>query len=213
MQVPLSDWSAWAPGLNSPEKWRRHLHGDLQLAENEKPDVSFLPAMFRRKLSPLGRMLFYTANSLGDKSPLNKAPLVFASRHGELDLSISLINSGLNALPCSPAKFSMSVHNSPIGLFSIQNRNTRPSTAVSAGRRTLEMGITEALCTAEEYGDALLIYADLPLSEDYKNYVDENEFPVCLALYFNKLAASQDLVFKNENEFQALELIRQLLTK
>jgi len=211
MQVPLSDWSAWAPGLYSFDDWDSYLNGRKSLCENDSPDVSFLPAMFRRKLSILSRMVFCTYNQLSKK--LNSPPLVFASRHGELSLSTDLINYGINSAPYSPAKFSISVHNSPVGLLSIQNKNTSSSTAISSGKRTLEMGLIEAIAVCKEVGKSLLIYADLPLTDEYKDYEDEQTFPICLAMYLENNAASQEINFDQAGSFQALQLIEQLIQK
>ena len=211
MQVPISNWSAWAPGLNSHQDWSLFLNGSLPLIENETPDVSFLPAMFRRKLSPLTRMVFCTFNKLKDKEKFKNIPLIFASRHGELDLSISLINSGLDSMTCSPAKFSISVHNSPVGLLSIQDKNTGPSTAISSGKRTLEMGLIEAISTMDTFNNALLIYADLPLSEEYEEYVDEKAFPVCIVMHLKKQLTSTDISFSGQKGFQARMLMKQLV--
>ena len=213
MQVPISDWNAWAPGLNSHEDWSLFLNGKLALLENDPPDVSFLSPMFRRKLSLLSRMIFCTFNKLKDKESLKGIPLIFASRHGELDLSISLINSGLDSLTCSPAKFSISVHNSPVGLLSIQDNNTGPSTAISSGKRTLEMGLIEAICTMEAFEEALLIYADLPLNEEYEEYIDEEAFPVCIAIHLKQLANSTTLSFSDKEKFQARTIIEQLIER
>ena len=213
MLVPLNDWSAWAPGINSINDWQLFLNNQLPIDESESPDVSFLPAMFRRKLSPLTRMVFTVFNKLKDQESLKNIPLIFASRHGELDLSISLINSGLEALPCSPAKFSISVHNSPVGLLSIQTKNTRSSTAVSSGKRTLEMGLIEALGICREFNESLLIYADMPLSKEYEEYNDQNVYPVSLALHLKNNCQQIDINFDDKKDFQATSLIKQLISK
>lgn len=56
----------------------------------EQPDVGFLPALQRRRLSRLARMAFYVAWPLADAAgPL---PLVFASRHGETPRTLAILS-------------------------------------------------------------------------------------------------------------------------
>ena len=207
MKVPVKSWKAWAPGLDSEKDWQEYFKGTKELDLSQKPDVSFLPAMFRRKLSPLSRMLFSTIHNLN--SDLTDVPVVFASRHGELNVSINLIAAELSETPLSPAKFSISVHNSPVGLWSIKNKNTAPNTAVSAGKNTLKMGLIESFATLNTHKKCLLVYADMELNETYKNYKDENDFPVCIALLLSQSAKEIDIDLKGSN--QCTQLIESLL--
>lgn len=209
MQIPLKHWQAWTPGVSTIDQWQQFLIENKPVTASLKPDVSFLPPMFRRKLSPLSRMVFSTVNSLEQQSEPINAPIVLATRHGELDLSIDLINAELTDSPLSPAKFSMSVHNSPVGFLSIQSKNTNPNTAISAGARTLKMGLLESTTMLKEHGQCLLIYADENLSEEYDQYKDEQSFPICLAILLDTNAPETEILFTNE-QFQALQCIEQL---
>lgn len=207
MQIPLKHWQAWTPGASTIDEWQKFLMENKPVTSSLKPDVSFLPPMFRRKLSPLTRMVFSTAHSLEQQNGPIDAPVVLATRHGELDLSIDLINAELSDSPLSPAKFSMSVHNSPVGFLSIQSRNTNPNTAISAGARTLEMGLLESIAMLKEYRQCLLIYADESLSKVYDQYKDEQSFPICLAILLDKNAAETEVIFSNK-KLQALQFIK-----
>lgn len=210
MNISLSEWKGWAPGINSPEDWPALISGQVKLDLSLKPDVSFLPAMFRRKLTPLSRMIFHTVNQLEAKETLSTVPVIFGSRHGELDISIDLITSELSKTPFSPAKFSMSVHNSPPGLLSIHYKNTAPANAVSAGRRTLEMSLIEAQAMLTENEKCLLVYADLPLVEIYSDYEDEESFPICLAMLLDKNANDFSIDFDTPENFSAACAVAQL---
>ena len=55
----IAQWRAWAPGLDSVDAWRDWCQAPTLLAQSDAaPDVSFLPAMQRRRLSRLARMAF-----------------------------------------------------------------------------------------------------------------------------------------------------------
>ena len=55
----IAAWRAWAPGLDSVADWQAWSQRPGVLApSNAAPDVSFLPAMQRRRLSRLARMAF-----------------------------------------------------------------------------------------------------------------------------------------------------------
>lgn len=211
MKLPLKDWQAWAPGIESTQQWQQFCTGTADIDSPAKPDVSFLPPMFRRKLSFLSRMIFSTVHSLEERNGPIEAPTVLATRHGELDLSIELINSEISGSPFSPARFSMSVHNSPVGFLSIQNKNRLANTAISAGKRTLEMGLYESLAMLEQHSQCLLIYADQALAEVYQDFKDEDDIPLCLALILQKGVPERDFSFSSADIFQPLQFIKQTL--
>lgn len=70
----------------------------------------------------------------------------------------------------SPTLFSMSVLNASAGLFSILQKNTAPSTAISAGNASFGYGLLEACLQLAETPDlpVLYLYADEPAPADYE---------------------------------------------
>src|SRR4051812_6705411 len=96
----ILDWKAWTPAH------------DLQ------PDVSVIPAMLRRRLSPIGRAALSVIMPLADSQ--GAMPLVYVSRHGDLNRTLGLLQDLALGEPLSPTAFSLSVHNATAGLFSIQ---------------------------------------------------------------------------------------------
>ena len=163
--------------FKTKEDWQKYFDGIKDIDLECKPDVSFLPPMFRRKLSPLNRMIFCTSNLLSCETSFNNIPFVFSSRHGELDLSLKLINSILQKNPMSPAGFSMSVHNSPAGLYSIHNKNTQATTAIAAAEDSLKMAFIEAQAQLLANPMVLLCYADTPMPDVYKCFSDNIAYP------------------------------------
>lgn len=62
--------------------------GFLDLAWGE-PDVGFVDRQLRRRLSPLARACFHCAHRV---APAGDARMVFASRHGEADRTLAILN-------------------------------------------------------------------------------------------------------------------------
>lgn len=117
-------------------------------------DLSFVPMMTRRKLSPLAKCAFSTIYKCFDKDDIN---LVFASQYGEVDKLNSLIEQYTSENEVSPIAFSSSVHNNTIGTFSLLNKINSKYNAISAGECSLSNGFLEAIIADET---TLFCYAD-----------------------------------------------------
>ena len=83
----------------------------------ENIDLSQIPMMMRRKLSPVGKIALSTILQCYDGEDVR---LVYASRYGELERVLKLIKQEHEDNEISPTGFSFSVHNSTIGLFSLK---------------------------------------------------------------------------------------------
>ena len=91
IQFDIDQWQAWAPGLASADDWAIWARHPRSLDNSEaQPDVAFLPAMQRRRLSRLARMAFAVATPLAAGLP--PMPLVFASRHGDTSRTFAILN-------------------------------------------------------------------------------------------------------------------------
>ncbi|MCP1727731.1 hypothetical protein J2T60_001731 [Natronospira proteinivora] len=178
----LRDWQAWAPGMSSHKDWLAWIERGGPPAGEERADVSFLPAMQRRRLGPMARMVFRVMeDTLHDAD--DHAPMVFASRHGELARSYSLLQSLAEGEPLSPRDFSLSVHNAILGLHSIARKNREPATAVAAGLDTLPAGLLEtAVQAAVSQRDCLMVWAEQSIPAFYRHYLPEDAPVACLAL-------------------------------
>ena len=110
------------------------------------PDISFVPPLLRRRLSPLQRIFFHLANFPDQPRPKR---IVFASRDGEDTLTRRIVEDFRVDGSVSPNRFSTSVYNAAPGLWSVFTGNTATYTAVAAGRETVKCGLLEALLPAE----------------------------------------------------------------
>jgi hypothetical protein len=132
--------------------------GFLDLAWGE-PDVAFVDRQLRRRLSPLARACFHCARRV---APAGDARMVFASRHGEAERTLAILRDLALEAEVSPTLFSMSVHNSVPGLWSIINGVRAPFSAVAAGSGSFGWGLLEALAafTADPSAPVLYVYGD-----------------------------------------------------
>ena len=107
-----------------------------------KPDVSFISPLERRRLTGVERAALSVAWQV---RPEGEVPVVFASRWGEIGVTLKLMTQFHADREMSPAGFSASVHNAAPGAFSLLTRNHAPYTAIAARERSLEAGLLEAL--------------------------------------------------------------------
>ena len=68
-----------------------------------------MPAMMRRRLNRVGRMACHVA--YGSDNGQTADAIVFASRYGDTDKTLSLLGDLVKGEPLSPTGFGMSVHN------------------------------------------------------------------------------------------------------
>lgn len=126
-----------------------------RLKFGETPDVSFVPPLQRRRLSPLQRIFFHLANLPGTPTPRN---IVFASRDGEDTLTRRIVSDFKTDGSVSPQRFSTSVYNAAPGLWSVFTKNNAPYTAIAAGRYTISRGVFEAIHSG--ISPTLFVYAE-----------------------------------------------------
>ena len=133
--------------------------------ESPKPDVSFIPPMERRRLTPLEKAALSVAWKVYPHG--EQIPVVFASRWGEIGTTLKLMKQMHDEGEMSPAGFSNSVHNAAPGHLSILTGNKAPYTAIAAGPESYDMGLLEA---STYPGKVLFVYAEEATPEMYRPY-------------------------------------------
>ncbi len=178
----IARWRAWAPGLASADEWEQWSRTPTRLQDsNEAPDVSFLPAMQRRRLGRMARMAFAVGWPLSDGH--ERMPLVFVSRHGETPPTFDILRDLAADEPMSPTQFSLSVHNAVIGLWSILRGETSEMTALAAAGDGLEYGAFEAAALLAEGAPAvLLVVTEEQPPHAYARWIDDVPFPYAVGL-------------------------------
>ena len=145
------------------------------LQPGEAPDVSFVPPLVRRRLSPLQKIYFALARQIEPPAPIQPisstshfptfppfhfSTFIFASRDGEDTLTRRIVDDFHADGSVSPHRFSSSVYNAAPGLWSVFTKNVAPYTAIAAGDDTIECGLIETLAALKSGRDAVLVYAE-----------------------------------------------------
>lgn len=182
IQFCIEHWRAWAPGLHSEDDWRAwSARPFVAIQDDAHPDVSFLPALQRRRLSPLARMAMQVAWPLAEGH--ERLPLIFASRHGETPRTYALLRDLAQGEPLSPTQFSLSVHNAIIGQWSILRGDTSEMTALAAEGDGFEQAVLEATGLLAEGAPAvLLVVAEERPPEIYQPFIHDVPFSYSMAL-------------------------------
>ncbi len=180
----VRQWAAWSPGLEDSASWRAWARAPQPLGRDGCPEVQFLPAMLRRRCSPLARIMLNAAYAACPEQERTRVRTVFASRHGNINESIPMLDRLADEQPISPTKFSHTVHNAQAGLFSIAADNRQASSSVAAQQDTFACGYLEALSHLQRDPGAsvLLVMADIPLAPTFAKLVEEPVATYGLAL-------------------------------
>ena len=113
-----------------------------------------VPAMIRRRLSPVGKLAL---GALAQLEPRSDEPMVFASSWGDADKGVDLLRQAAREGAVSPMGFSGSVHNAVGAIASIWLKNRLAYRSVSAGCETTEAGLLEAAMELENHESVLFV--------------------------------------------------------
>jgi hypothetical protein len=191
IEFPIAAWSAWAPGLESHAAWSAWAAGETSTDRDGTPDLPFVPAMLRRRLSRGARMMLWvTRQCLTDLASLR---IVFASRHGELNRTVPMLQALAHEGELSPTDFSLSVHNAAAGVCSIVRQDRAPSISIAAGEESFGYGLIEAVTQWKVNPEqpVLMVYADEPVPEQYRRFVDSDAGPHAVAILLSGAATSR----------------------
>lgn len=122
----------------------------------DKLDLSFIPAMSRRKLSKVDKLALSVMQSAYNGGDIE---IVFASQYGELDRLNKIISQYQQDNEVSPITFGGSVHNSVAGQFSLLNKIYKAYNALASGENTFSIGLLESFMCAKK-GEVLFCFAD-----------------------------------------------------
>lgn len=186
MQYAINGWAACAPGLVTPAQWQAWARSPALPAGLLEAPLAEMPPMLRRRLGPLGRMAAQVAWHC--QQAATGIPLVFASRYGDAERALKLLQEFAVDGAMSPADFTLSVHNAIGALYSIARSDGSPSCSVAAGAASAAAGLTEALAlVADGAPEVLLVCYDAPLPGDYAGFADE---PACAYAWSWRVAAA-----------------------
>ncbi len=146
----------------------------MHVSANEKCDtleekILVSNMMLRRRLTRGARIAIYLASKVG----YDNEKIVFGSAYGEVQATISVLESIYNKTALSPTAFQNSVHNTPVSYLSIVSANTAEVTTVSdlfdTSLSVLKTGAIKAL-----KGDKILL-----LNVDAFNFSSVDDMNFC----------------------------------
>lgn len=195
MQLTIEHWRAWMPGISSSLQWRQWCQSETIDNSDSSIDVSVIPPMLRRRLSPMGRAATSSLMPLLPKlqEPSN-TPIIFASRHGEVGRTQKMLCDLAADELLSPTAFSLSVHNAICGIISINQKITANINAIAAAGAELISCLIEAagLLSENNCRQVLCVLCDEPLPEPLRPYCEQPQHPFALALILSKSADSEN---------------------
>ena len=176
LHSPDGNSARWVAPVSCWSVWQAQADGDVK----NTPDVAFVDASLRRRLSLFARMALKVAHDCaGD---LVDVRIVFASRHGDLGRTTSMLVDLADKELLSPTTFSMSVLNACTGIYSIAKKEHAPSTAISSAESSFGYGLLEACLqfASNPKRPVLFVYADEPAPAVYG--LGSSDIPVPLAI-------------------------------
>ena len=193
-------WSAWSSGREDAHAWRSWCADPVALEPGGCPEARFLPPLIRRRCSPLARIALTTAFDCCGEEERGRTSTVFASRHGNINESIELLDRLAQRQPLSPTVFSHTVHNAQAALFSLAAHNGHTSSSIAAQADTFGCAWLEALALLEREPEwpVLLVMADVPLASAFASLADEPDASYGLALLIAPTSAGDGLAFAIE---------------
>ncbi|CBL46071.1 Conserved hypothetical protein [gamma proteobacterium HdN1] len=167
----LARWNAWPSANYAPQTANAPTEA-TSVETNNTPPLPFLPAMQRRRLSPLARICFHLYwNTVPEGESCG---LVFCSRHGETNRTLAMLQDINQDQPTSPTAFSHSVHNATPALLSIARRDISEQVSIAQlGEDGLVAAFLEAgmMLADGSVEQVLVICADEPLPKIYQPHV------------------------------------------
>jgi hypothetical protein len=189
VNLELESWSALAPGLNTSELWQAWFADASNDAfEDKPPALKQIPALLRRRFSTLGK--YAAASTLNLLAEGESLPSIFASRHGDTGLTLSLLQEIGQTQPISPTGFSLAVHNAVAGIISIARDDKSPITAISSMQGLLLQTLFEAIAQLESHPRVLCVIYDIPLPDLYRPYQLSPPFPFALSFIVRRSDSS-----------------------
>lgn len=203
----IEDWSAWAPGLEDKKDWIAWANKEKTVSpdHSKSPKIDFIPAMSRRRLGQLTKMSLKT--SFDCTKNLNNIISVFASRYGEWQQTVKILQSISEGSEISPAGFSLSVHNTAAGIHSITSKNKSPYSAISANEMTFQTALIEALGRLQKQQNILLVIGEENTPEIYKEKFSQNSHPFAISLLLSKENPNITLRHSCKEENEAIDAL------
>lgn len=147
----------------------------ISRADETVPALEKIPAMQRRRLSPIAKLAINSA--IGSLNAETVDYIVWASQYGDEHKTLKILADVLQDQTPSPTQFSTSVHNAIAGLYSILCQDSTPSTSLAASwSEALIEAYAWLKSTKQPNSRVLVVYYDEALPEIYQEFQPFNGF-------------------------------------
>lgn len=207
IELSITEWTGWAGAAINDASIAK------QLVVSESPVVDKIPPMLRRRLNLLGRacaseILSHTTN--GDA-----VPIVYCSRHGDIDRTLSVLQELSAGSPVSPMTFSLAVHNAICGVASIHQQLKGNISTIAADDGLIAVLLEAAGLLNDGHDKVLCLVADTCLPEIYRRHTSDSKPSVPYAACFlvNKTGATKlqittaNAAAEHNHDYPALQLL------
>ncbi|CAA0091549.1 Uncharacterised protein [Zhongshania aliphaticivorans] len=174
----ISEWSGWT---NVPIQG---LEDSTQLTLSDSPDVHLIPPMLRRRLNLLGRAC--ASIIMRHCSQGEDTPLVYSSRHGDIERTLSVLQELTVGQAVSPMSFSLAVHNAICGVVSIHQKLTGNISTIAANEGLIPVLLEACGLLSEGHDKVLCILCDTSLPEIYRDSDEIVEQPYACCFVVTK---------------------------
>ena len=148
LRVHIEGVGLWSPQLADFAAFKSLLAGTMPEPPPARPAAVMLPSNERRRAPESVLLAIEVAGQAVTMSGLHPGELacVFASSHGDQPITDYMCATLARApAELSPIRFHNSVHNAPVGYWTIATDCHAPSTAVAAQRASFGAGLLEAV--------------------------------------------------------------------
>jgi len=198
----IKSWSAIAPGIDSHVDWLEWLSNPTELSEELDPvSLKQFPPMIRRRFGALGKCAMAAALQIVDED--TRLPCIFASRHGNSELTLELLSGIAASEDMSPTGFSLAVHNAISGLYTIARNDNSPVTSIAAVEGLILHTLIEAAGQLQSAPSVLCVIYDLPLPELVQEY-GEYSFPYAIAFVLSRDESDLSLAVTEKDSLTGL---------
>jgi hypothetical protein len=176
----ISSWSGWTVSANRSARFDRE---GSHIRFSDVPDASMVPPLLRRRLNFMGRSC--VGEMLQHLEAGEDIPIVFCSRHGDIERTLKVLLDLAAGEPASPMDFSLAVHNAIAGVLSINSHITSSISSMATGPGAIVPVLLEAAgMLSEKISKVLCIVCDVALPEIYRTADDANDDPfvVCFTV-------------------------------
>jgi hypothetical protein len=197
LKLYIDNWCAWEPRAGRDALSTFCKDGQQGEVEVEKPALESVPAMQRRRLGPLARVVFHVLGQCADIS--KQEPVVFSSLMGEIQRTQSILSDIAAEKPVSPAAFSLSVHNAISGQWSLIHGIRAPMVALSPVQGSCVAALMEAAGMLQEktYSAVNVVLYEEDFPSFYAPFLKGPHAPTALALRL----ISEDQAGPNTQQF------------